>query len=90
MVTTIVFCVVTPTNFGQLSDLLFFLFLYLLFSQKLLEQLGEDNDSLAKDGPSFTYSKIDSDCRGMTCSCVLGCACLRHFIHPCFLFDFII
>lgn len=31
--------------------------------QKLLEQLGEDNDSLAKDGPSFTYSKIDSDCR---------------------------
>lgn len=28
-----------------------------------MEQLGEDNDSLAKDGPSFSY-RIDSDCRG--------------------------
>ena len=38
--------------------------------QKLLEQLGEDNDSLAKDGPSFSF-KIDSDCRGI-CSSAAG------------------
>lgn len=47
--------------------------LLLGFLQKLLEQLGEDNDSLAKDGPSFTYSKIDSDCRGTVLHIYIDC-----------------
>lgn len=45
-------------------------FLLFFIAQKLLEQLGDDNDSLAKDGPSFSF-KIDSDCRGINGELVL-------------------